>query len=617
MHRRRARRPSHPMDGFWSVQLSVPGHRTRTGKLWNIDFVELVTEWSHPSFSATGAPPAHSHTLAFPRSRVLTFLTKRSNRVKALRDEGHVDVVVLDSSQGDSVYQIEMVQHIKREHPGLDVICGNVVTSEQMMRLVSAGADGLRVGMGSGSICTTQEVCAVGRGQATAVYHTGRMGLSLGVPIIADGGIRSSGTIVKALALGANAVMCGSMFAGTEEAPGDFQTVDGIRVKRYRGMGSLEAQANNSATRYYGESQKLIIAQGVSGTVKAKGSVKSIVLHTAQAIKHGFQDAGSQNIIEAHEALHSGTQRLEVRTGASISEGGVHDMYVALAGRRLDYPTHHSYPSRTCYVALTYFARITDAGIRLPTNCTDKLPLLSLLNVNHSQARQRLPMSVEPPAVLPAPLLEDEYLSIQELLLDHRHDGRPLHGRPADDRLCLVPEEKYLVQPDSIVDVNAGELFCDYQVIRCDLILPVRRFEARCGGEREFVCEQFFGILSDSLGFLPTTYVPASSTTANTGLRSTEIGPGTRSPCRRVNSGEAVVFPAVFPAVCSIVSEVVVVVLEGFAGIVKPSNASHRKRALRNLSTPKAWRAFRTAVVPNIVCYSAACVSLYSANSIN
>ena len=270
-------------------------------------------------------------TGSFSQPRILTSSCSCSNRVKALRDEGHVDVVVLDSSQGDSVYQIEMVQHIKREHPGLDVICGNVVTSEQMVRLVSAGADGLRVGMGSGSICTTQEVCAVGRGQATAVYHTGRMGLSLGVPIIADGGIRSSGTIVKALALGANAVMCGSMFAGTEEAPGDFQTIDGVRVKRYRGMGSLEAQAKNSSTRYYGESQKLVIAQGVSGTVKAKGSVKSIVQHTAQAIKHGFQDAGSRNITEAHDALHSGAQRLEVRTGASISEGGVHDMYVVAA----------------------------------------------------------------------------------------------------------------------------------------------------------------------------------------------------------------------------------------------------------------------------------------------
>jgi len=303
------------------------------GKLPVVDAEgNLLALATRSMFKASRGAPATGAPSVAPDGRLLVGAAvgtrpQDKDRVKALREEGHVDVVVLDSSQGDSTYQIEMVQHIKREHPGLDVICGNVVTSEQMMRLVSAGADGLRVGMGSGSICTTQEVCAVGRGQATAVYHTGRMGLSLGVPIIADGGIRSSGTIVKALALGANAVMCGSMFAGTDEAPGDFQTIDGVRVKRYRGMGSLEAQAKNSASRYYGESQKLIIAQGVSGTVKAKGSVKSIVLHTVQAIKHGFQDAGSQNIGEAHEALHSGAQRLEVRTGAAQVEGGVHDMH--------------------------------------------------------------------------------------------------------------------------------------------------------------------------------------------------------------------------------------------------------------------------------------------------
>lgn len=248
-------------------------------------------------------------------------------RVKALREVGHVDVVVLDSSQGDSTFQIEMVQHIKREHPGLDVICGNVVTSQQMLRLVEAGADGLRVGMGSGSICTTQEVCAVGRGQATAVYHTGRMGLSLDVPIIADGGIQNSGHIVKALALGASAVMCGSMFAGTEEAPGDYITLNGVRVKKYRGMGSLEAMTKGSESRYYGDTQNLKIAQGVSGTVRDKGSVKRNVPYLIQAVKQGMQDLGAKTLGEAHVALHNGSQRLEARTGAAQAEGGVHDMH--------------------------------------------------------------------------------------------------------------------------------------------------------------------------------------------------------------------------------------------------------------------------------------------------
>ena len=275
---------------------------------------------------ATGAPSVAPDGRLLVGAAVGTRPQDRE-RVKALRDVGHVDVVVLDSSQGDSTFQIEMLQHIKREHPGLDVICGNVVTSQQCMRLVEAGADGLRVGMGSGSICTTQEVCAVGRGQATAVYQSGRMGLSLGVPIIADGGIQNSGHIVKALALGASAVMCGSMFAGTEEAPGSYVLMNGVKVKKYRGMGSLEAMTKGSETRYYGDTQNLKIAQGVSGTVRDKGSVKKNVPYLIQAVKQGMQDLGAKSVAEAHAALHSGKQRLEARTGAAQVEGGVHDMH--------------------------------------------------------------------------------------------------------------------------------------------------------------------------------------------------------------------------------------------------------------------------------------------------
>jgi IMP dehydrogenase len=249
------------------------------------------------------------------------------DRAAALREVG-VDVVVVDTSHGHSINVIEMVARIKQRWPDQQVIAGNIVTPDAARALIEAGADAVKVGIGPGSICTTRIVAGVGVPQISAVANVAEALRSSDVPLIADGGIRFSGDLAKAIAAGAHAVMIGGLFAGTEESPGEVELYQGASYKSYRGMGSLGAMADRfgSADRYFQDTNtelEKLVPEGVEGRVPYKGSVVTILQQLAGGLRAAMGYTGSQNI----EAMRTRPSFVRI-TSAGVRESHVHDVTI-------------------------------------------------------------------------------------------------------------------------------------------------------------------------------------------------------------------------------------------------------------------------------------------------
>lgn len=246
------------------------------------------------------------------------------DRVTALVEAG-VDAIVLDSAHGDSHGVVEALRKIKAVYPELDTVVGNIATAEAAVRLIEAGADSLKVGIGPGSICTTRIIAGVGVPQISAIYDVAKAAEGSGVPVIADGGLRYSGDIVKALAAGGDSVMIGSMFAGTDEAPGEIFEENGRKFKSYRGMGSVDAMKAGSRDRYFqdGEdSTKKLVPEGVVARVPYKGSVGDIIYQLVGGIRSGMGYCGAVDI----DALH--TARFVRITANGLVENHPHDITI-------------------------------------------------------------------------------------------------------------------------------------------------------------------------------------------------------------------------------------------------------------------------------------------------
>ena len=244
------------------------------------------------------------------------------DRVHALVEAG-VDVLCLDSAHGHSNNILECVRRIKALYPDVQLIAGNVATAEGTRALIEAGADCVKIGIGPGSICTTRVVAGIGVPQITAVYDAACVAAEYGVPIIADGGVKYSGDLAKALAAGANVVMLGSLLAGCEESPGDTEVYQGRQFKVYRGMGSLGAMACGSKDRYFQQNNKKLVPEGVEGRVPYKGPTGDTIYQLMGGLRAGMGYTGCHNV----EELHTKAQFMQI-TSAGLKESHPHDIYI-------------------------------------------------------------------------------------------------------------------------------------------------------------------------------------------------------------------------------------------------------------------------------------------------
>ena len=244
------------------------------------------------------------------------------DRVKALV-EAKVDVIVLDSAHGHSENVIRCVKMIREAYPDLDIIAGNVATGEAARALIEAGASAIKVGIGPGSICTTRIVAGIGVPQISAVMDCYAVAKEYGVPIIADGGIKYSGDITKAIAAGANVCMMGSMFAGCDESPGEFELFQGRKYKVYRGMGSIAAMENGSKDRYFQTNAKKLVPEGVEGRVAYKGTVEDTVFQLLGGLRSGMGYCGTPTIEELKEK-----GKFVKISAASLKESHPHDIHI-------------------------------------------------------------------------------------------------------------------------------------------------------------------------------------------------------------------------------------------------------------------------------------------------